>query len=308
RRPTVDRVGCTLATFHGACPPVHGLHAGARAVAREVEKNLDELLALAELQSERGQIHALARFTAAYADAHASCLDERAARGLTRECHGDLRCEHVVLERPIRIVDCVEFDASLRTLDVADDLAFLVMDLAFLGGERFGRALIDGYRSEGGDCGPDSLVAFYAVHRALVRTKVLLVRAAQLPASSAERGHASAAARELLRLAERFAWRARLPLVVVVCGVPESGKSQLAASLGATSGLRAINSDLVRKQLAGLQPTSRAEPQHYSAQFNHATYAELGQRAAAAVEQDGGAIVDATFRHLDDRVAFTSAL
>jgi aminoglycoside phosphotransferase family enzyme len=38
------------------------------------------------------------------------------------------------------------------------------------------------YRDAGGDPGPDSLIAFYAACRALVRAKVSLVRAASSPA------------------------------------------------------------------------------------------------------------------------------
>ena len=53
----------------------------------------------------------------------------------------------------VQIVDCVEFDRALRELDVADDLAFLVFDLAAHGGERFGALLVQAYRDAGGDPG-----------------------------------------------------------------------------------------------------------------------------------------------------------
>ena len=207
----------------------------------------------------------------------------------------------------VSIVDCVEFDPELRTLDVADDLAFLVMDLAALGGDRYIGALVTAYREAGGDCGDDRLLAFFAVHRALVRAKVLLVRAAQHPPRSAAHGHASAQARDLLGLAKRFAWRARLPLVIVVCGVPGSGKSHLAAALAGESGLRRLSSDVIRKRLAGLPPTSRAPAANYTTAASRATYAELGRQAAAEVACSGGALVDATFRHREDRAAFAAA-
>jgi predicted kinase len=224
---------------------------------------------------------------------------------MTRDCHGDLRAEHVVLESPVKVVDCVEFDPELRALDVADDLAFLVMDLAALGGERFAAELVDVYRAAGGDCGDDSLLSFYAAHRALVRAKVVLARAAQLPSGSAAQGHASAHVRELLALADRFSWRARLPLVIVVCGVPASGKSQLASALARASGLPLVSSDLVRKRLAGIRPGARAHPEHYTEQFSRATYRELALEALTAIDRHRGALVDATFRRREDRRAFT---
>jgi len=205
------------------------------------------------------------------------------------------------------VVDCIEFDRRLRELDVADDLAFLVMDLVASGGERFARVLVRAYREAGGEPGEDRLIAFYASYRALVRAKVALLRAAQHLASSGRRGHESAAARDLLALAERFAWHARLPLVIVICGVPAAGKSRLAAALAELSHLPHLSSDVTRKRLAGLSPGQRAGDAVYRAQFSRLTYAELARRAAKETAACGGAIVDATFRHRADREAFASA-
>ncbi len=270
--------------------------------------NLQELHELVEVHAEWERIHALAHFVAAFARAHERTFDDRARAGLVRECHGDLRAEHVVFEaQGISIVDCVEFDPALRTLDVTDDLAFLVMDLTALGGARFANALIADYRAAGGDTGSDALVAFFAVHRALVRAKVLLVRAGQHQPGSAEHGHAEAQARDLIGLAERFVWRSRLPLVIVACGVPASGKSTLAAALAEPARLPRLSSDLVRKERAGVAPTARAPSPVYDEAVSQATYAELGRRARRAVQKTGGAIVDATFRRVVDRRAFTDA-
>ena len=49
--------------------------------------------------------------------------------GEVRDGHGDLRCEHVLLGSEVRVVDRIEFDPKLRQMDVAQDLAFLMMDL-----------------------------------------------------------------------------------------------------------------------------------------------------------------------------------
>jgi uncharacterized protein len=247
---------------------------------------------------------ALERFTHAFVVAHAQMLNARARRGWVREVHGDLRGEHVVFDETLQVIDCIEFDRGLREIDVADDLAFLVMDLAAVGGERFARVLVRAYRDAGGDPGDDRLIAFYAAYRALVRAKVALLRAAQYPPVSSEHGRESAAARDLLAVAERFAWRARLPLVIVVCGVPAAGKSQLAKALAEVSHLPHLSSDLTRKRLARIRPRQRAASAAYSPEFNLLTYAELGRRAARATAACGGALVAATFRHRADRDAF----
>ncbi|MEO6859517.1 MAG: AAA family ATPase [Solirubrobacteraceae bacterium] len=305
--PEIADVARTLAGFHAGSPGVSGPDYGAHRVEREVDRNLEELLAVTERRSERARMRALARFMSAFVDSRWRELDERGSMACVRECHGDLRAEHVVLETPLSVVDCVEFDASLRTLDVADDLAFLVMDLAALDGEEFSGPLVEAYRAAGGTPGDDPLLAFYAVHRALVRAKVLLVRAAQHPPGSVPHQTSSSKARELLDLAERFSWQARLPLAIVFCGVPASGKSYLANEIAKRSRLPHLSSDLIRKQLAGRRPTQAAAPEHYSDEFSQTTYAQLGHRAASEVAQGGGVLVDATFRRRRDRVAFAHA-
>ena len=304
----VVEVGRVLARFHEDARQVAPDRAPVLAAERRFDRNLQELLADVEQRGEIERVQGLERFAHAFVTAHAQTFWARANRGQVREGHGDLRAEHVLLDDPVRIVDCVEFDPGLRGLDVADDLAFLVFDLAARGGERFGEILVDAYRDAGGDPGSDALVAFYAAYRALVRAKVALVRGAQLPGSSAEHGQESAHARDLISLAERFAWRARRPLTIVVCGVPASGKSHLAHALAERSGLPHLSSDVIRKRLAGLRPTERAPGETYSADWNARTYAELGNRASGALAGNGGVIVDATFRHRDDRRVFTAAL
>jgi uncharacterized protein len=249
----------------------------------------------------------LERLAHTFISAHADLFYTRAREGRIREGHGDLRAEHVLVNGDVRIVDCVEFDPELRELDVADDLAFLVFDLAARGGGDLGDGLVEAYRGAGGDPGDDSLIAFYAVYRALVRAKVALVRSGELPPfTSGARGEESAYAHDLIALAERFAWRARLPLAIVVCGLPASGKSHLAGALADLAGLPHLSSDRIRKELRGLGSTQRASAETYTADWNARTYAELGQRAAQEVGTSRGAIVDATFRHRVDRQAFAS--
>ena len=307
KRGEVVAVGRVLARFHARARRVAAVGVPALAVERRMTENFHELLAIVEQRTEIAWVLALERFAHAFVVAHARMLDARARGGFVREVHGDLRAEHVVLDETLQVVDCIEFDRGLREIDVADDLAFLVMDLAAYGGERFARVLVRAYRDAGGDPGEDRLVAFYAAYRALVRAKVALLRAAQYPVLSSEHGRESAAARDLLGVAERFAWRARLPLVIVICGVPAAGKSHLAQALGEVSGLPHLSSDRTRKRLAGIRPQQRAASAAYSPEFNRLTYAELGRRAARATAACGGALVDATFRHRADRDAFANA-
>ena len=130
----------------------------------------------------------------------------------------------------IQAVDGVEFDRDLRVADVGYDLAFLIMDVARRDDD-LARALLRGYRAAGGDPGGEALLNFLCAVRALVRAKVDFLRAAQLTGAAAD--DRTARALELLGVAERFAWRARLPAVVCVTGLAASGKSTVAEALAA---------------------------------------------------------------------------
>jgi len=57
-------------------------------------------------------------------------LAQRFAARHVRECHGDLHAGNIVRHRGrLTPFDCLEFDPALRWIDVADEVAFLVMDL-----------------------------------------------------------------------------------------------------------------------------------------------------------------------------------
>lgn len=300
----VRSVGERLAAFHAEAEPVPLEEAGITAVARTVADNFETLLSLAGVIRDRRGLAAAQRFATAFLTARNEQLADRAAGGRVRDGHGDLRLEHVVLDRAIQVFDCIEFDPALRRIDVGADLAFLVMELHAGGAEEFADALVRAYRLAGGDPGDHALLAFYASYRALVRAKLHFLDAAKLPETDPELRPALARGRALLDLAERFAWRARLPLVLVVCGVTASGKSTLAQAVAGGARIPYLGSDLTRKRLAGVLPTQPAPPEAYRDEFNLRTYATLGRLAREALEREGGATVDATFRRRPEREAF----
>ena len=53
------------------------------------------------------------------------------------------------------------------------------------------------------------------------------------------------------RYALRFTWSSLRPFSVIVCGLTGSGKSTLARELGERMGMPVINSDTLRKAIAG---------------------------------------------------------
>ena len=140
-----------------------------------------------------------------------------------------------------------------------------------------------------------------------MRAKVDLLRADQLDERAAARA-ARAEAEELLGLAERFAWRARGPLVLAIGGPPACGKSTLAAQLGQRSGWPVLSSDALRKLTRGIDLTDKAPAEDYTGAARAAVYRQLGDRARAAVAAGEGVIVDATFGDPALRAAFLDGI
>jgi aminoglycoside phosphotransferase family enzyme len=99
-------------------------------------------------------------------------LEARVRDGRIVEGHGDLRPEHVCLLRDPVVIDCLEFNRELRTVDVADELGYLGMECARLGSAAVGNALFARVADSLADRVPPALKAFYCGCRALTRARI----------------------------------------------------------------------------------------------------------------------------------------
>jgi predicted kinase len=219
---------------------------------------------------------------------------------MTRECHGDLRLEHVYLlpDGRLVIVDCLEFSQALRCIDPVADVAFLVMGLKFHGRADLARRFADAYVRESGDEEGRRLLPLYTAYRAVVRAKVEGLKQEEDEIPEPERRAAAALARAywLLALGE-LELPERRPCLVMVGGLPGVGKSTLAGQLARRAGFSVVRSDVVRKELAGPDGAeAEFEHGHYSPAWTKRTYAECLRRAEDMLRRGERVIVDASFR------------
>lgn len=132
-------------------------------------------------------------------------FDRRSAERRIVEAHGDLRPEHVLLGTEPQVIDCLEFNREFRILDPIDELSFLAMECAALGGAEVGTQILSGYCELSGDRPPQRLLDFHACCRACLRAKLAIAHLEEVPAREPARW--PALARQYLELAEGYAAR-----------------------------------------------------------------------------------------------------
>lgn len=107
-----------------------------------------------------------------YVRAKSSLLQSRVGAGRVIDAHGDLRPEHVCLERQPVIIDCLQFDQRLRILDTASELSFLTLECERLGAEEASEAIWSVYGEMCQDRPPGHLLRFYKAYHACLRGMV----------------------------------------------------------------------------------------------------------------------------------------
>jgi hypothetical protein len=280
-------------------------------VRRQCLDNLAVLQGFTGLAAHRDVLGRLEALTHGELARRRATIEARAAAGVPREGHGDLRLEHVHVTpgalppADLRIIDCVEFSDELRCLDPVSDLAFLVMDLRAHGAWELADALVEDSAALVDPHGRELLPLFVS-YRSAVRAKVRAMQATDphaSPAAHAEalqraRGHVLLALGELSRPSER-------PCVVLVAGLPGTGKSALAHDL---PGFTWVRADAIRKELAGLEPTASGhaalEGGLYTHAWNDRTYQACLDRAQLLLFAGRRVVVDASFKEERRRVAF----
>jgi uncharacterized protein len=208
--------------------------------------------------------------------------------------HGDLQADDIFcLADGVRILDCVEFSDELRYGDVAADIAFLAMDLERLGRPAASREFLDLYQELANDRFPHSLIHHYCAARAYVRSKVCCIRAQQ------GQDDAVSAARELHELVVGHLRRAQ-PTLVLVGGLPGSGKTTLSKRVGKALCWSVLHSDDIRRDLLGAPNGSTREYRtgRYSDAARGIVYEDLLGRSERLLAMGESVILDASW--LDD--------
>jgi aminoglycoside phosphotransferase family enzyme len=163
-----------LARFHGSAR--HSPEIDAFGSTEAFKKNTDENFAQTEkyigTTIRKEDFSELKRWTLSFYTSARNAFVVRVKDKRIRDCHGDLHMEHICLSENLPIFDCIEFNDRFRYTDTLNDIAFLLMDLEYHGGDRDSTMLWDFYREHARESEVESMLTFYKVYRAYVRGKV----------------------------------------------------------------------------------------------------------------------------------------
>jgi uncharacterized protein len=174
QRWQLDRIVDTLVRFYRHASTV--LISPAAYIA-EFRRNVtydQRILFDPRFQLPTGMVRYIERTQRQFLAERADLLAERVQRRHFVEGHGDLRPEHIFLGDPVRVIDCLEFNARLRMVDPLDEIAFLCVECERLGAawaakylqRRFTHLLDGNY--------PNELFTFYRCHRATLRARLAI--------------------------------------------------------------------------------------------------------------------------------------
>jgi uncharacterized protein len=296
----VDEIAEEVASFHSrtarATPGApYGDPEHTVAPARQ---NFSQMLEVVRDPADLATLERLRVWTEDEAGRCFEAFQSRKRDGFVRECHGDLHLGNIALvDGKVTLFDCIEFNASMRWIDVMSDVAFLVMDLRDRKRPDLAARFLNAYLEMTGDYGGLAVLRFYVTYRALVRAKVGALRLGQAR-SEEERRDLTTEYRGYLSLATSAAERPH-PGLLITHGVTGSGKTTRAQAVVDSIGAIRIRSDVERKRLAGLQALARTSSTIggglYSSDRDRQTYESLAERARTVLRAGYTAIVDAAF-------------
>lgn len=302
----VDSLAAHIARFHQNTRSADASSPWCTSAALQsiADETLNQIAVLLDTDEDRERLNLLDAWEREQRVRLAINFTERKANGAIRECHGDLHSGNILtVDDTVEAFDCIEFNDSLRWIDVMNDIAFTCMDLRFLQRADLAARFLNRYLESTGDYAGLAVLYYYEVHRALIRCKVALLRSAQAVTDDA----AQSRAQGLAYLA--FAYqriRHNQPAILITHGFSGCGKSTLARLLVERLDAVQLRSDVERKRMRGMHATERALPEDnlYADTTTRATYLRLRMLATQVVQAGWITLVDATFLNAEARAQF----
>jgi len=309
-----------LAAFHASIPTDQHIASfgSLESIRANWEENFTQIAPYLGRTIDGPTYDLIVSYARQWMEQRASLFSDRVHQGHIRDCHGDLRLQHVyVLDygtttpcHQLVLLDRIEFNERFRYGDVASEVAFLVMELDAANRADLAQAFIKRYRWETSDDTLCEILPFYSCYRACVRGKVSSFQLDQPEVEDVSRKKAWREAEGLFTLAVHYTHTPSMPQLIMIGGLMGTGKSTLARALQDKLGWSLLSSDTIRKHLAQLEPAQPPQAEDfgqgiYSAAWTARTYAALCQEAAKMLAIGRSVLLDASFLRQTDRQTMT---
>jgi len=207
RSEMIANVAEMLADFYAEAETNERIRSFARPdrVRQDTDENFEQTKKYIGTTISEGQFQSIRRSTDTFLEQKRDVFFQRMEGGWIRDCHGDLRLEHIFVGEKMAILDCIEFNERLRYTDVAADIGFLAMDFDYRGRDDLSRYLMQCYVNRSGDVTIGQVIDFYRCYRAYVRGKVESFRLDDLNIQREEKKKARARAKKYFRLSQEYA-------------------------------------------------------------------------------------------------------
>lgn len=296
----MEKVGALLAEFHARADRLSpGIS------QRDFRRSFLENLDVADELPEFRQLGLRQRLLAALERAW-PLIRRRERLGRIVDGHGDLRLEHIYVDPgSVRIIDCVEFSPSLRAVDPYEDLAFTSMALSFEGRPDLAHRLVAAYAGASADLRGLELLPLFELYRMAVRIKVDLLTIRGNPGSEARLRPRVERYVQMCHAKLNTSVELPVPRLLVVVGLPATGKSTRALELARQHQAVTVSTDVVRKRTLGISISRKKDvgafSEIYTARETARNYRRVVTLASAGLRLGWSIVVDGTFSRRTQR-------
>lgn len=306
---TIDRLCTILVDFYNSQIPSEEVkkYGEMPSVKQNIDENFEQTRPMIDITVPKEVFWSIKDMVTMFFEKNKEVFGRRIKQGRICECHGDLHSGNIAITgNTIHIFDCIEFNDRFRFCDVASDIGFLAMDLDYLNHPYLSSYLIQKYIEKSNDLAVYSVLNFYKSYRAFVRGKVHGFQLNDPHIDPVTKGNLLDAAKKYFELSQYYArvfsldLKKHKPLAFLVAGLSGTGKSTVARKIAVDYHATQINTDVVRKEIAGID---QYEPHHdqfnaglYDPKKIEETYNQVMQRAAAYLSNGENVVLDATFQ------------
>jgi len=166
----IDELATSIATFHQRieCARPDQNYGSASSIESSMRQNFAQIRVMLNSPDENKSLSQIEKWSLAEHKALLLTFTQRHEHNFIRECHGDLHLGNIALiDGRIQIFDCIEFNTSLRWIDIINEASFLFMDLDERGQQDFAWRFLNAYLQETGDYKSLRLLRYYTTYRAI---------------------------------------------------------------------------------------------------------------------------------------------